>query len=442
MAGDLVLPEKSPFYRDETPQHASARLRAIYDTSKSTESAKQQADELGKAVRQLADKPARKKMCIGAALLEPSAQPIFAGVNAENVVSVGSIAKLSLLYAACQLRADVGVIATSEGVADSEDRAKRIVDLADAVQAAFKQAKDPGLRAIGSASVNMPRLARIFDLETFLQTPSKDRVGQLLDFANGYATVRNPEPDDLPFDSRLRAAVAASDNTAALSCLCDVGLPYIQALLKRTGLASLHGGKPGLWLAWFYGNPSALRRRPIAGLDARYYSKITTGASADKFIVTEPPTGDATAPKERSEQSGHVATALGLAVLLSLLYRDELFGERDSESMMSYLSRGKWLAGGFRGLGDGGVLSKVGIVKPIYSDCALVESTALRKPTDEGSTGAASAQAPARPLPRTTWIAVALRAQGHPTNDFDDNGVLKELGTDLEAAVASVVPPA
>lgn len=444
MATDLILPEKSPFYRTETPDQASARLRAIYDASKLTGTAKQQADELAKALKQLADKPDRKKMCIGAALLEPAAQPIFAGVNAQNLVSVGSIAKLSLLYAAFQLRADVGVIATSDGVADSADPAKRVTSLVDAVQTAFKQAKDPELNAIGSSLANMPRLARIFDLEPFLKTPAKKRDAQLLDFTNGFATVPNPGPDDLMFDTRLRTAISASDNAMAMSCICDVGLPYIQALLKRTGFASLHGRlNPGLWLAWLYGNPSDLRRRPIAGLDAGYYSKIATGADAGKWFATQPPTGDNTGPKQLSQKSGHVATALGLGTFLTLLYRDELFGESDSERMKSYLSRGRWLAQGFQGLGDGGVLSKVGIIKPIYSDCALVHSTALRKPVKKDPSGAdaGSPQAPPQPLPMTDWIAVGLNAQGHPTNDYDDNGVLEDLGRDLEAAVASVVRP-
>jgi hypothetical protein len=454
MANELTLPTKSPFYRDESPQQAAARLSAIYDASKLTDASKQQTSELAKGLKELADKPVRKTMCIGAALLEPAAQPIFAGVNAENVASVGSIAKLSLLYAACQLRADVGVIATSDGVADSGDLAARIADLVDAVQKAFGQSKDPQLRAIGSSPANMPRLARIFDLETFLAAPSKERVAQVLDFTSGMHKVANPGPDDLTFDTRLTNAIRSSDNTSAMSCICDVGLPYIQALLGRTGLATLHGGKPGLWLAWHYGTPSELRRRPLPGLRAEYYSAITSGATADKWIATEPPTGDPKKPIGRSEPSGHVATARGLAILLTQLYRDELFGERSSESMMSYLARGKWLAGGFKGLGDGGVLSKVGILKPIYSDCALVESTALEWPTKNGSSsadagsssadaGSSSADAgslpPPRPLPRTTWIAVGLLAPGHPTKDFDDNGVLEELGRDLETAVASVV---
>jgi hypothetical protein len=444
MATDLRLPEKSPFYRDETPDQASARLRAIYDTSKLKGTAKQQADDLAKALKQLADKPERKSMCIGAAILEPAAQPIFAGVNAQNLVSVGSIAKLSLLYAAFQLRADVGVIATSDGVADSSDPTKRITSLVDAVQAAFQQAKEPELRAIGSTPANMPRLARILDLGPFLQTPSKERVAQRLDFTYGFTTgLLNPRPDDYPFDSRLRDAVSSSVNEKAMSCICDVGLPYIQALLKRTGFASLHGRQnPGLWLAWLFGNPSDLHRRPITGLDPRYYSTITTGASAGKWLPTQPPAGDKSAPKQQSQKSGHVATALGLATFLTLLHRDQLFEEPDSGLMRGYLTRRGWLAQGFQGLGNGGASSKVGIIMPIYSDCALVDSTALRKPVkDPSGADAGSSQAPAQTLPRTHWIAVGLNAQGNPKVEFDDNGILKDLGRDLEAAVASVVQP-
>jgi hypothetical protein len=442
MARTLVLPEKSPFYRDESPQQATARLRSIYDHAKLTDASKQQTDKLAKALTELADKPARKKMCIGLALLEPAGQPLFAGVNTDNVVTVGSIAKLSLLYAACQLRADVGVIATSEGVADSGDSGKRVVDLVAAVQEAFGQARDARLKAIGGSPAIMPRLARIFDLETFLATPSKDRVPALLDFTNGWPSVANPGPDDLTFDTRLRNAVASSHNVSAMSCICDVGLPYIQALLGRTGFASLHDRLPGLWLAWFYGNPGELRRKAVKGLAAQYTSPILSGATADKWIKTEPPTGDPKKPKGKGESSGHVASALGLATLLTQLYRDELFGERGSESMMSYLSRGKWLAGGFKGLGDGGVLSKVGIIKPVYSDCTLVESTALQRPSTNGSSTAhAKPSQTAPPLPRTTWIAVGLLAQGDPKKDYDDNGVLEELGRDLESAVASLVTP-
>src|SRR6266545_1240050 len=37
MARRLVLPEKSPFFRDESPQQAVVRLRGIYDRSKLTD---------------------------------------------------------------------------------------------------------------------------------------------------------------------------------------------------------------------------------------------------------------------------------------------------------------------------------------------------------------------------------------------------------------------
>jgi hypothetical protein len=45
----------------------------------------------------------------------------------------------------------------------------------------------------------------------------------------------------------------------------------------------------------------------------------------------------------------------------------------------------------------------------------------------------------AQPLPKTLWIAVGLNAVGNPKMEFDDNGVLVELGRDLESEIAGAI---
>src|SRR5205823_10307118 len=115
-------------------------------------------------------------------------------------------------------------------------------------------------------------------------------------------------------------------------CICDVGLPYIQALLNRSGFGSLHGyNKPALWLAHCYQEWSDVqmiqagrKHRPkgqplpdfLASLPENLREAIT-------FTPRNLKLTDNTPELDKNHQSGfyspHVATAIGLATFLTVL---------------------------------------------------------------------------------------------------------------------------
>jgi hypothetical protein len=241
------LPAKSPFFGSETAAEARDRLRDLFDDAEAASSA-------AKAMVGLrAKSKARAFMCYGAAVLDPTlaAKPVLVGLDVDRMLMVASIAKLAVLFAAHQLRADCEVILGTAGIADSGDADERATAAAAAVVAAFAASNDSELQAIAKSPTNMPILDRIFDLTGFLAPGSRSR--RTLEFSDIKSGTSGAE-DDKSFSDRLFDTINASDDDGAASCIADVGLPYIQALLTRSGLADVSAPKKGLWLASSYGS--------------------------------------------------------------------------------------------------------------------------------------------------------------------------------------------
>jgi hypothetical protein len=115
----IDLPTDSPFFGKESEQQAVKRLSAIYldklKSGKPTGSAAKLDAALTAVVKnKSAD---RAPMGIGIAIFPDGGSPYFVGSHYDRLYSVHSIAKLALLYAAFQLRADLAVIGNTEGLA-------------------------------------------------------------------------------------------------------------------------------------------------------------------------------------------------------------------------------------------------------------------------------------------------------------------------------------
>lgn len=455
----IDLPSTSPFFGKETGDSAAQRLRKIYVDKASAKSGALPQANLSKALTALIakQKQDRAPMGIGVAVLPAKGDPYFVGSNDQRLYSVYSIAKLALLYSAFQLRADVAVIGNTAGLADdSPDYEVRVDDLIKGVREAFKRSNDSGLQKLARSDQDFPKLARIFNLQDYLKAAPPNRSGTSLQFEMRSYTPPNTREtfnDNTGFSIRLHEAVPSSDNPNVASCVCDIGLPYIQALLQRSGFGSLHGSatKPGLWLSWYYQSPATVSRISQKRQNSRpdeLPDWLRDLPVNQRDAITIPFTNQLRKTDYNAERhtdgtnAGHVGTAVGIATFLTELYAGRLVDAASSAEMFTYLPKSRWIAAQLRGVGDGTWYSKVGFSPPHFSDCALIKAENIGSaatPKSQGSSGGgqpggASAGGSGTNR-RITWIAVGLDALGNTTEE-DDNGVLEDLGKDLETAVA------
>jgi hypothetical protein len=203
----IDLPTDSPFFGKESEQQAVKRLSAIYldklKSGKPTGSAAKLDAALTAVVKnKSAD---RAPMGIGIAIFPDGGSPYFVGSHYDRLYSVHSIAKLALLYAAFQLRADLAVIGNTEGLAAESpyDYKSRVDDIIQGARNAFAKSNDVQLKRI-AATQDFPKLARIFNLENYLKADPPNRPSSTLQFETSTNEVTND--DDNPFTTRLQAA--------------------------------------------------------------------------------------------------------------------------------------------------------------------------------------------------------------------------------------------
>jgi hypothetical protein len=333
----------------------------------------------------------RAQMRYGIAVVSAGHSPKLVGWGLDDMVCIASMAKLAIMYAAFQLRADVDIVLRSglEGKAESlETLAKKATQI---VAGAFRKAKDPALRAIGRTPADMPVLERIFDLDGFATSGTGGGLRKL-DFKRDESKVN--EVDDGPFYYRLIRITMASDNDAATSLIADIGLPYIKALLTRSGLADVSGPKKGLWL----GSTFYYFRRVWPKRNGRLVNQGIEERSCEKQ-----------GSQQEKGSTGQGGTVRAIATFYELL-RQGLLVDASSSAQMRELLNTKskfmdyYLVSGLESKKT--VLassSKIGILQPWHHDSALITSAA---PPREG-TGI-----PETLTPNRTWIAVVLLSQG------------------------------
>jgi hypothetical protein len=254
-------------------------------------------------------------------LTDGAKPPVYVGFHDQEEISVLSVAKLLVMYAAFQLRHDFGELAARSRATTQDDLIKEAKDqLAKAPEQRVKSilAPDPLFPRAGP-----PDLKRIF-------TMVQDGDGWKVDFTRSNKTLAELEDldiklddldvpkslalvDQLGFLDRMKLTIGWSTDVAAATCVKDVGYPYMAALALQSGLyeydeqaGKRHGG---LWLGGDY----------------------TEGVVAGRWRHS--PAGD----------FRPAGTARALAVFMTLLARDRLVDAKasaDMRGLMDYLGTG------------------------------------------------------------------------------------------------------
>ncbi len=401
----------SPFFRDEDGSQAAKRLRGLFNRDDRA---------FGDALTlvQKRNEKVRAGLCVGAALLAPGGTPTLGGWNLERVVPIDSLAKVAVLYAYYQLHADVAALGAAIDVAAAPDTTAKVQRFQDLIAAGFAAAKDPALQRIGKAPTWMPRLSRLFDLRPFVELdPLRRSQDTLAPNTRSEPGQQQSGPDEWTAETRLREMMHLSNNESATSLIADIGLPYIAALLERSGFAQLaeNGAKGGLWLAAPYASewPSRAPPEPPPITDVPDPVKATGGPDKGAKVV----------------QAGSV---LGLATLLLLLHRRQLVNRWASEQMLDTMMGPTAMLTSTKEIKKHVTFekSKVGISMGYvrFGEAALITSSPP-----------SLAPRPGRPG-EVTWCAVVLDLRV-PLNGSDNDRhneatrVFGKLGAELETEV-------
>lgn len=406
------LPPMSPLFRKVNAADATSALRRLFKT-----------DDVAFAralVPVRRKKPIRYEICLSAALFQAGAEPILGGWNTERVVSIHSLAKLAVLYAYYQLHADVAYIGQGIDLSDISETASKIKALTDAVAEAFEGADDPAVKALGQPGVT-PRLSRLFDLRPFVTLGRDERNQDTLPL-NTRSGQPQSNPDEWDTETRLHNMMHVSDNRATTSLMADIGIPYICALMERSGLAGLAEKKGGLWLAGPYGPwPSRVPPEPQAITATGIGVRATGGPSKGTVIV----------------QAG---SALGIATFMLLLYRGELVNEWASRRMRSTTVACACLDYRFRDRVPKG-FAKVGIdgACRIFSEAALMPTLAKGAPSAmDAPVDWCAAVLDLRIGDRRRRIIAGLQREAADDRHEDANTELGDIGFDLLDQVSSL----
>jgi hypothetical protein len=226
-------------------------------------------------------KPIRRFAAMRVGLLAfDSAGGVRCAFNNDGQGSIGSMGKLAILYAAFQLRGDVRRVARAENIRNIAALAARVRGLAGFTDTRPDETQNGETRSWLEWIFGKPDLGRKltdgdFDRIDFdgYGTAGVDRCGltslALEDIPPATrSTMSTVQPlannndgslsnwnqiASLPFAKRLWMTTAWSNNRAANTCAHDVGMMYIGALMRKSGLATSRN--LGLWLTVPYASP-------------------------------------------------------------------------------------------------------------------------------------------------------------------------------------------
>jgi hypothetical protein len=190
--------------------------------------------------------------------------PVYTGFHDQEEVTVFSVAKLLMMYAAFQLRHDVSELAARSRATTQDDLIKEAKDqwaTAPAQRVKNILASDQSFPKAGP-----PDLKRIFTMvhggdgwkvdftrsnKTLAELEGLDVQMEPLDVPKSLALI-----DQLGFLDRMKLAIGWSTDVAAATCVRDVGYPYMAALALQSGLydydEQADKGPGGLWLGGDY----------------------------------------------------------------------------------------------------------------------------------------------------------------------------------------------
>ncbi len=280
-------------------------------------------------------------------LTDGTNSPPYAAWNDQRQFEVASLAKIGAMYAAFRLRDAIQQAADGIKANDGQQLLTRIsAQWRPVIQNRF-----------ASSLPDSPNLANIF-----FALPAGAPGIWIVDFRDGRKTPEELDllhkPQDTPekirrlgqkveFMDRMRLMIGWSDNSAAATCIRELGFQYINTVLADSGLYDATRGG-GLWLSWDYGG-------------GRW------GGKSD--------------PVGRTVQG---ATAAAVAGFLTLLAADELVSRTASEQMRELMTESARDNKGYTTYFDVGLekahrppvesLGKVGISRGAH-DCAIFKRT-------------------------------------------------------------------
>ena len=301
----------------------------------------------------------------------------FFGWNLDVKCALGSGSKVMILYAAFQLRDDVRKVAAA-GFSDAADLRRKLLT-------AWKNSKAPALVSLAQeirAPDQAPFLDQIFDLsdpsaiefkgmancgvgdlhEDVSTHPAKTALMVALEEAHSHEHSEPPHPAERwlailtwKFAKRLWLTTRWSDNAAAYSCATEIGLPYIHALMKASGLFTPNGPGMRLWLAAYENAPANLAPQtdpdpPADDPDKQTYSEAATLLRRClNHAKYRPPEVPAAGFDKVTKQDGTVRT---MAALLIALAQEKLINRtvgvdlriEPSDTMISFLRSIKWVS--------------------------------------------------------------------------------------------------
>jgi hypothetical protein len=331
---------------------------------------------LNTAISSLASDPALKDLCV--AVIDLSGDPSYAGFNDDDMLYVGSLQKISAMYAAFELRSRVqqhAKAAVAGGLSTAAPGWRQT--LFDDLKAAWQPKLDAAFPS--SLPKGFPKLADIFTISNTgeVSFSSSGQTQDQLDHIDGAGSVVG-----LKFLESLKLMVRWSNNHAAAQCILALSYPYINGVLKgagffdpgNTGASAIP--PRGLWISGNYADIS------------KDWLPDATANDANAGQPKTPRWTHTTLPPRA--KTNFVATARQVARLLALVEQDALVDARACAEMRALMSaaelhtrlaRNNSLSYVELALREGGrqydnVFSKIGIGDDgRIHDCAIVERT-------------------------------------------------------------------
>jgi hypothetical protein len=298
---------------------------------------------LNSAMSALAADPDTKAMCVAAVDLRPmvGVDGLYQGFNDDDMLYVGSLQKISPMYAAFELRSRVQQHVTdaiADGLTANAAGWQKI-------QAALKAAWQPKLNATFPHHLpkGFPNLDTIFTLSAAgeVKFRTSNRTTAQLDDVGSHGSL-----DGLKFLEWLKLMLRWSHNKAASKCILALSYPYINGTLSGAGFFDPASSSP----LGFLGTTPA-RGLWISGNYRNIAKDWLPDHTADDANAGQPKTARWTTPRRPKTNFG--ATARKVAALFTLMAKDRLVDAAASQEMRNLLSGAELnRAPGVSGLGS------------------------------------------------------------------------------------------
>jgi len=288
---------------------------------------------LNRVMSALGANPVTKNMCIAVVdvlhSLSGGVDGYYRGLNDDDMLYVGSLQKISAMYAAFELRSRVQqhvTYALKGRLTSTASDWKRIQqELKSAWQPKLNKAFPPPKFPQG-----FPALDTIFTLSAKGTVEFRTSGTSLADLDHHVTPVAR-----LKFLEWLKLMLRWSDNQAASNCILALSYPYINGVLQGAGFfqpasASISPSPRGLWIS---GNYASLGKNWLPDFNADSANAGQPKTSPSRIAGEKTPWATPTRPK-----TNFGATARKVAQLFALIAKDRLVDPPSSQQMRDLLS--------------------------------------------------------------------------------------------------------